>query len=757
MGSRSTRFRRYAVHHACALAVICLLTSVSVCQTIPPPSKPPNTPGAALSQVLNKYPGLLPELGRLFDRLRHDVQFPAERHQSSLLPLLPPSTTFYLALPNYGDPAHRALMIFHDELKQSAVLRDWWQQGEMAKTGPQIESSIEKFYELSQYLGDEMVLAGEAEGNVPRVGFAAGVRRPGLKDFLQPIIKELPDKSTSNIRILDLQELSGAKSENHEKSEKKTARGELDILVRPDFVIAGSNLDAVRNINQLFEGKTGAFAATPFGQRLEETYQSGASVVAAVDLHKLISKLPPGKPENREMLERSGFKDVKYLVLEHKTVELKTVAGADSTTESLGEMELSFTGPRRSAASWLAAPMPLGSLDFASPKSAMVVSVALKNMGEVFDDLHVLAATSNPNAFAALPAMEQAMHMSLRDDLLSQLQGEITFAVTDFSAPQPEWRAVLRVNDSDRLLAAFNKVLKSAPVVAKQSEEEGVTYHLLMVPSGQKPLQLVYAFVDGYLIVASSQDSAVEAVQLHKSGESLAKSAKFLAAFPPGYPHEVSALIYEDASAMTALRMRQMPPEIAEAMSHLTSSSTQPIVFGAYGEEKAIRGFSAGGGADASAILFGAAIAIPNLIRARTSANESAAVSTLREINVAQTTYSGKYLQNGYARDLASLGPDPRGSGLKTANHAALIDADLGSPSCTAGAWCEKSGYHFSIAGVCRLRSCSEFVVVATPVSSGTGLRNFCSTSDAVIHFATGPTLISPVSAEECREWAPLQ
>jgi hypothetical protein len=752
MGSRSTRFRRYAVHHTCAVAVICLLTSVSVCQTTPAEPKAANTPNAALSQALNQYPGLLPELGHLIDRLRHDVPFPPERHQSSLLSLLPPSTTFYLALPNYGEPAHQALMTFRDELKQSAVLRDWWQQGEMAKTSPQIESSIEKFYELSQYLGDEMVIAGEAEGNVPSVVFAAGLRKPGLKDFLQPIIKDLPDKSTSNIRVLDLQELSGAKSEKHEKSEKKTAHGELDILIRPDFVIAGSDLDAVRNINQLFEGKSGAFAATPFGQRLEQTYQSGASVMAAVDLHKLMSKLPPGKPENREMFERSGFKDVKYLVLDHKTF-----AGADSTTESLGEMELSFTGPRRSAASWLAAPMSLGSLDFVSPKSAMVVSVALKNMGEVFDDLQVLATASNPTAFAALPAMEQAMHMSLRDDLLSQLQGEITFAVTDFSAPQPEWRAILRVNDSDRLLAAFNKLLKSAPVIAKQFEEAGVTYHSLMVPSGQKPFQIVYAFVDGYLIVASSHDSAVEAVQLHKSGESLAKSAKFLAAFPPGYPHEVSALIYEDASAMTALRMRQMPPEIAEAMSHLTSSSTQPIVFGAYGEEKAIRGFSAGGGADASAILFGAAIAIPNLIRARTSANESAAVGTLRAINVAQTTYSGKYLQNGYARDLASLGPDPRGSGLKTANHAGLIDADLAGANCTVGAWCEKSGYRFSIAGICRLRSCQEFVAVATPVSSGSGLRNFCSTSDAVVHFATGPTLISPVSAEECREWAPLQ
>ena len=382
--------------------------------------------------------------------------------------------------------------------------------------------------------------------------------------------------------------------------------------------------------------------------------------------------------------------------------------------------------------------------------------MVLKNLGEVFDDIKELSANSNPNAFSALPAMEKTMHVNLRDDLLSQFQGEIAFALTDFAAAQPEWKAILRVNDSDRLQAALNKLLLSVPVVARQSDEDRVIYHALTIPSPQKPVQIVYTFIDGYLIAASSHDSAAEAVQLHKSGESLAKSAKFLAAFPAGYPREVSALVYEDASAMTAFRLRQLSPEIAEAMSHLTPAKA-PIVFCAYGEESAIRGVSAGGGADASAILFGSAIAIPNLLRARTAANESAAVGTVRTINVAQTTYSYKYLQNGYARDLASLGPDTRGSGLKTANHAGLIDAGLGSSSCMAGAWCEKSGYRFSVTGECRLRSCKEFVVVATPVSGGTGLRNFCSTSDAVIRFQTGSTLISPVSAEECRRWAPLQ
>ena len=43
-------------------------------------------------------------------------------------------------------------------------------------------------------------------------------------------------------------------------------------------------------------------------------------------------------------------------------------------------------------------------------------------------------------------------------------------------------------------------------------------------------------------------------------------------------------------------------------------------------------------------ILIIAAIAIPNLLRARISANDSAAASTIRTINTAEVTYSTTYV-----------------------------------------------------------------------------------------------------------------
>ena len=55
-------------------------------------------------------------------------------------------------------------------------------------------------------------------------------------------------------------------------------------------------------------------------------------------------------------------------------------------------------------------------------------------------------------------------------------------------------------------------------------------------------------------------------------------------------------------------------------------------------------------------ILIIAAIAIPNLLRARIAANESSAVSSIRTINTAEVSYQSAYPTVGYAADLVSPG-----------------------------------------------------------------------------------------------------
>ena len=55
-------------------------------------------------------------------------------------------------------------------------------------------------------------------------------------------------------------------------------------------------------------------------------------------------------------------------------------------------------------------------------------------------------------------------------------------------------------------------------------------------------------------------------------------------------------------------------------------------------------------------ILIIAAIAIPNLLRARMAANESSAVASVRTITTGEITYQSTYPTVGYAAALVNLG-----------------------------------------------------------------------------------------------------
>jgi len=122
-------------------------------------------------------------------------------------------------------------------------------------------------------------------------------------------------------------------------------------------------------------------------------------------------------------------------------------------------------------------------------------------------------------------------------------------------------------------------------------------------------------------------------------------------------------------------------------------------------------------------ILIIAAIAIPNLLRARIAANESAAVASVRTLNTAQVSYNSAYPTVGYAGTLVALGgtnctpPD--------STSACLIDQQLQSGI--------KSGYTIALSGVTGTPA-STYQFIATPtVPNQTGVRQFCSFADAVL------------------------
>src|SRR5258708_29126275 len=116
------------------------------------------------------------------------------------------------------------------------------------------------------------------------------------------------------------------------------------------------------------------------------------------------------------------------------------------------------------------------------------------------------------------------------------------------------------------------------------------------------------------------RETGAEAIGLDRSGESLGRSRKFLAALPPGHPPVASALLYQDPMAMTLLQLRQAAPQMAASLSQLANLVT-PAVVCFYGEEKAIREASTSNGVDVSAVLVVAASPISRPPRSQIAPN----------------------------------------------------------------------------------------------------------------------------------------
>jgi type IV pilus assembly protein PilA len=147
-------------------------------------------------------------------------------------------------------------------------------------------------------------------------------------------------------------------------------------------------------------------------------------------------------------------------------------------------------------------------------------------------------------------------------------------------------------------------------------------------------------------------------------------------------------------------------------------------------------------------ILIIAAIAIPNLLRARIAANEGSAVSCMRTVNTAQFAYNSGYPTVGYATALADLGPPTAagcGGGGPSQVNACLIDWVL-AQSCAGGATGAQSGDTFGSTGIAASGINSSFVTGASPQSFNiSGVRNFCATEDGVIRFNPGSSGSAPV------------
>lgn len=530
----------------------------------------------AWSRNLDQHLALLAEFAHLSNKLEA-VQLPGLRYQSALLPTLPASTVLFASIPNLGDAVQQGNQIFQQELRESTVLQQWWNRVQSRKGTPNYSDAIEEIHSLSQYLGNELVFSVSFANNEAEPLAVAQVQKPGLKQFIeQETARHVSGQHYPGIRVFDETQIGAATA---------SAKGRgLYLLVRPDFVAAAYDLNALKQFNQN-GNQGGGFASTPFGQRILTSYQQGAGFLFAANLQAMTQEHAATHPGGVATghFSKSGLADVQYLIAERK----------DVGNQPLNHAELTFSGPRQGIASWLAAPAPIGALDFVSKDAGAAAAFVAKNPSQMLDDVLAIAGA---NAEANMAKGESELKVRFRQDVADTLGGEVAFALDGPLLPTPSWKVVLEVYSPGRLQSTIQQLIAdvnekkrntAAEVALTQQASGGNTFYTIQVNEKGHSFEIDYVFIDGYMVIAPSRALVMNAINIRQSGNSLSRSDNFRSLLPKDQHTDVSAVLYQNLAPVVGPIMNQLTPAQLQSLQQL-AAETKPSVVCAYGDPQAI-------------------------------------------------------------------------------------------------------------------------------------------------------------------------
>jgi hypothetical protein len=536
------------------------------------------------SNDLDHELALLAEFSRLRAKLE-EIPSPAPRYESKILPLLPQDTVLYVGIPNLGDALQQANQIFQQQLAQSPVLQQWWSRNGHSNQHPTPEELIAKIQTLSQYLGDEVVITMTGDSGAHEGGpvLLSEVRQTGLKDFLQNQLAETLSnhQGNSEMSVVDPQSLP---------SLADGTRGMI-MLVRQNMLIVGGDAATVRRMSAQLDSGARLFGQTDFGQRILSVYGQGAETLVGVNFGEILNSV---NEHNSLAFQNSGFNNVKYLI----------ATRGEATNSGDNRITLEFNGERRGIASWLAAPAPMGSLDYVSANAGAAVSFVGKQPTLMLDDLSSIFGASDANFKQSLAEANAELGLDVRNDLASALGGEMTLALDGPVLPTPSWKMIVEVNSAGALQLAIEKLVQAANREAQKSNEPagltldqqqvgGRTFYTVHAQGAGLATEYDYTFADGYLIIAPSRALLLAAIATHENGTSLARSASFRSILPSDNQANFSAMLYQNLSPVLKPLASQVSSGQFAILRQLAADS-KPSVMCAYGESDRIEVTSSG-------------------------------------------------------------------------------------------------------------------------------------------------------------------
>lgn len=525
------------------------------------------------SQDFDKHLELLAQFKKLENRLEQ-VQLPGPRYHSALLDRMPADVVFYASLPNAGPALEQANQLLQDQISQSGVLKEWFTHGD-PNASTKFNDAISKIRQLSDYLGDEVVVVGfTGHGGA----IVAEIRQPGLAEFLQT---KFTIEKGDHIAVLNQAQLaSGAQ-----------VSGPV-ALVRESEVIFSGNANALERVNAALN-TGGGLASTDFGHQLIDAYNRGAGFLLAADLNRLIAdqrarSAAAGRPVTQSF-DRTGFGDMHYLVVEHREVN----------QQPINRVVLDFKSQRRGIPSWLAPAGPMGSLEFVSRNAGLAIAVLVKDPPAIFDDVLGMAPNQQ-KAQSELAEAQSKLNLRIREDLAAQFGGDAVLALDGSVVPTPAWRFVIDIHDADALQASIAKLVQFINNEAQQHGKPGVTlqvedasgqkyYTILSAKSGAKPMYYTFAF--GYMIMGSDRATLMNTIRTRVTGDSLARSGDFKALLPKDENTNYSMIAYQNLSPILQPLLSLVNADQAPVIEEIAADS-RPSVACAWGRDNQIEAIS---------------------------------------------------------------------------------------------------------------------------------------------------------------------
>jgi hypothetical protein len=526
----------------------------------------------AWSADLSKHLSLLAEFSKLQKRL-DQVQLPGPRFNSALLSRMPADAVVYASLPNVGQALEEANRILQEQIQQSDTLKQWFTHSD-PNAAAKLNDTVARIRQLSDYLGDEVVVVGFG-GEKSGMALVSTVGRAGLQDFLKT---QFLDASARD-KMVVTDEAGLVSLGGNDKG--------LIALVRQDVVVFATDRNSLARVNAQLNAGSGGLGNTEFGARLADAYNRGAGFLLAADIGGMMAadQARKGTPPDPHF-EESGLADMRYLVVEHR--EMNGVPD--------NHMTLDFAGERHGIASWLAAPAPMGSLQFVSHNASMAIAVVTKEPQLMFDDLLSMAGENNGKTQADLADAEHKLRLRIREDLAAHFGGDGVLALDGPVLPTPSWKFVIEIHDAPGLAASLQTLVGAINDEAQREGKPGVElkaedvngqryYTVLGHESHASPLY--YTFAAGYMIMGPNRAAVMDALHTQAAGDSLAQWGDFKALLPKDENANYSMIAYQNLGPVLQPLMGQLKGDQMKAVQQLAADS-RPSVICAWGRQNRI-------------------------------------------------------------------------------------------------------------------------------------------------------------------------